>query len=146
MTLEDLLDITQPSSLDHVDISINGRRTIIRFDTLTLLALEDIGRREQLSINEICNIVSNTVGYFNNTPNDVLTNNAGAGAMDEPEDKSQGATRGPITFSTAIRAFILEYYRRLARDNTAPDNRTGDPATNADDHGLNRPGNKDGQS
>jgi hypothetical protein len=35
--------------------------------------------------------------------------------MGEPEDKPQGRTRGPITFTTAIRAFVLDYYRRVAR-------------------------------
>ncbi len=96
-----------PESLDHNDghdgtvdsgvrtpvrglrshnVVVDGKRTSIRLDPVSLGALQDISRRERISVNDLCTMIWNR-----NKGND-------------------------FTFTAAIRIFLLSYYRKAATE------------------------------
>ncbi len=68
------------------NVMIGAQRTSVRLDQVSLLALEDIARREGMDKNALCTLID--------------TNN---------EDRR-------LTFSATLRTFILSYYIMIATD------------------------------
>ncbi len=66
--------------------------------------------------------------------------------MAEPPDQQGVPDHGSIRFATAIRAFIVDYYRRLAHGGTPSRNRNDHPDADADGVGTDRPGDRDHRS
>lgn len=76
--------VTIQNSLISKNVTVNGRRTSLRLERASWLALDDICRFESLSLHELCSLV---------------------------ELQRQGSSR-----TSAVRAFIVSYFRKAAID------------------------------
>ncbi len=77
---------SEPRGQRSHNVVKNGKRTSIRLDPDSLLALQDIARREHVKVNDICTQV---------------------------EERRLGSD---LTFSAAIRTFMLSYYKAAATE------------------------------
>ncbi|NQW01192.1 MAG: ribbon-helix-helix domain-containing protein [Rhodospirillales bacterium] len=72
------------NSLISKNVTVNGRRTSIRLERASWLALDDICRFENLTLHVLCSMI---------------------------EQQRQGSSR-----TSAVRAFIVSYFRKAAID------------------------------
>ena len=72
--------------LRSYNIVVDGKRTSIRLDPISLDSLYDISRRERISVNELCTLI---------------------------ESRNRG---NDFTFTAAIRIFLLSYYKAASTD------------------------------
>jgi len=72
------------NSLISKNVTVNGRRTSLRLERASWLALEDICKFEKLTLHVLCSMI---------------------------EQQRQGSSR-----TSAVRAFIVSYFRKAAID------------------------------
>ena len=72
--------------LRSYNIVVDGKRTSVRLDPVSLESLYDIARRERMGVNELCTLI-------------------------ESRNRGNG-----FTFTAAIRIFLLSYYKAAATD------------------------------
>jgi predicted DNA-binding ribbon-helix-helix protein len=104
-----------PLPLKCVNIIIDGRRTSLRMEINIWDALDEISRREELSVNELCSLVANNIGYSRNTRKIKAEMLARGEAMGARKVESSVKGQRAVTLTAAIRVFIMNYFRRLAQ-------------------------------
>ena len=77
---------TPVRGLRSYNIVVDGKRTSIRLDPISIEALREISRREQILLNDLCTLI-----FERNKGND-------------------------FTFTAAIRIFLLSYYKKAATE------------------------------
>ncbi|MEI6559108.1 MAG: ribbon-helix-helix domain-containing protein [Rhodospirillaceae bacterium] len=77
---------TQVRGLRSHNIVVDGKRTSIRLDPVSLASLSDIAARERISVNDLCTMI---------------------------ESHNRG---NAFTFTAAIRIFLLSYYKAAATE------------------------------
>jgi len=88
---------TEVAPLKSQNIMIGGHRTSMRLEPSMWDALEDIARREGVSVNDLCSRIKVRL--------DEQARRRGIG----PEDNN-------VTLTSAVRVFIAAYYRRASTD------------------------------
>lgn len=83
--------------LKSQNIMIGGHRTSMRLERSMWDALEDIGRREGLSVNRLCTSIKERI---------------------EEQARRRGLSpeEGDVTLTSAVRVFIAAYYRRACTE------------------------------
>ena len=122
MVLEEVLNAVKPRPLKSVNVVIHGRRTSMRLEPTTWDALNEVARWERLSTNELCSLVAGRINQRPVGANEVSGSREEVEPMEGNEETPSAKSKEVTTFTTAIRAFIMDYYRRLAR----PGARSGD--------------------
>lgn len=84
-----------PDPLQLRRIVVGGRPLALRLEATLWDALEDIGRREGLSVDEICRL-------------------ARTGFVRQAQDRGEPAMWVEASLCSALRVFIVDYYRRCA--------------------------------
>ena len=98
-----LLSEALPRPLKNHNVTINGRRTTMRLEPSIWDALHEISRREGMPVNDLCARVKRQLD-----------------AAEEKRHKLGWSSRMPlaesraVTFASAMRVFIVSYFRQLA--------------------------------
>lgn len=79
------------------NVMVAGRRTSMRLEPSMWEALEDIARRETLSVNELCSRIKERLD-------------------EQARRRGVAPSDGSVTLTSAVRVFIAAYFRRASTD------------------------------
>lgn len=85
------------AGLKSQNIMIGSHRTSMRLEPSMWDALEDIARRERLTIHELCGLIKERLAR-------------------QQEMRGNAASDSEVTLTSAVRVFIAAYYRRACTD------------------------------
>lgn len=83
--------------LKSMNIMIAGRRTSMRLEPTMWDALEDIARREGLTVNGLCTLIKDRLD-------------------EQIRRRGPGADNAEVTLTSAVRVFIAAYFRRACTE------------------------------
>ncbi len=118
MTTETLSVALKPQPLKFMSVPVNGQRVNVKIEPPLWDALFDIGRREQIDVTDLCNIIleRHEQGVTRREQPVVIFDGRqpGRSRWTTPRDLEPSA----VALTTAIRVFIMNYFRHLAQGKT----------------------------
>ena len=115
MTGERLMADTHQDLSHLTSVVIDGQRTNVRIDQAAWNALIDVSQREHLAVSELCSMIVSRNDWTEKNQgrlaNDVEAPDAPAALSEDLRETGSAAA----TLTTAIRVFIMNYFRHLAQ-------------------------------